>query len=72
MTDLTPAETKAIAALQRLAKTWPKSLWLFANGSTGLSVLKKKNGQRVTTDTGGMDQEYVVATVKIENDGGDW
>jgi len=72
MPDLTPAETKAIAALQRLAKTWPKSLWLFANGSIGLSVCKKKNGQRATTPTGGMDQEYVVATVKIENDGGDW
>lgn len=32
MEPLTEEEKKAIAALKRIAKKWPKSLWLFNNG----------------------------------------
>ena len=71
--ELTDEEKKAIRALKSVAKKWPKSLWLFAHGGS-LSVLRKdENGQRVMTNSGGVDQDYVVDSVDgIENDGGDW
>lgn len=69
---LTSAESKAIGALEQLAKKWPKSLWLFsANGS--LCVMKKDStGKRVLTALGGADPDTCVATINIENEGGDW
>lgn len=70
--DLTADEKKAIAALQRIAKTWPKSLWLFS-ASGSLNVMKKNDaGEVVESSHGGIDQEFSVAKIKIENDGGDW
>lgn len=72
MNDLTDEERRAVATLQRLAKRWPKSLWLFSGAGT-LCVMKfDKDGNRVTLDHGGMDPESSVATIKIPNDGGDW
>lgn len=69
--ELTPEEKRAINALKRLAKSWPESLWLFANGS--LSVMKKRDGARVSAGVGKeYDQEAMVATIDIENDGGDF
>jgi len=32
--DLTKEEKNAIAALKRLAKRWPNTLWLFADGGS--------------------------------------
>lgn len=82
MTDLTPAETKAIAALQKLAKTWPKSLWLHCLEGQ-LDVVKRlPDGsiarKHVPSQTGGYgadnaDPDYVVAHIKgIYVDGGEW
>ena len=69
---LTAEEKKAIASLQALAKTWPKSLWLFSASGT-LNVMKRDaQGQMAETPSGGVDQEYSVAKVNIANDGGDW
>ena len=75
---LTPEESKAIASLKRVAKKWPKSLWLFS-ASGSLTVMKKnKDGKRVYTEThggavgGGVDQSYAMDTIAIENDGGDY
>jgi len=31
-----------------------------------------KNGGKVVTNTGAFDPDYSVATINIENDGGDW
>lgn len=70
MKELTKAEEKAIELLEKTAKHWPKSLWLFSAGGT-LHVMKKKDGQQVFVD-GGADQEYSVAIITIENSGGDW
>jgi hypothetical protein len=69
---LTPGEKKAIAALKRVAKIWPKSLWVFCNGT--MSVLKKRGGKRVMDKNlgGAVDQSCIVADVDIENDGGDY
>jgi hypothetical protein len=70
--ELTQKEIKAIKSLHRIAKTWPKTLWLFsANG--GLEVMRcGKDGQHVTDYTGGMDRDYIVDSIDIPNDGGDW
>lgn len=72
MSGITPDEARAIKSLQRLAKTWPKSLWLFS-ASGALNVMKKgADGQRVILRNYGVDPDYSLATIKIENDGGDW
>jgi len=71
--DLTLAEQKAIQALKRLAKKWPKSLWLFSASGT-LNVMRSgpKGEQVHTSGHGGIDPDYSVTTVNIPNDGGDW
>ena len=76
--DLTDEEHKAIESFERLAKKWPSTLWLFS-ASGSLCVMKyKEDGQRATVRSGairdspGVDPEYVVATILIDNDGGDW
>lgn len=69
----TKAEQGAIDALKRVAKTWPKSLWLYS-ASGSLCVMKKKDGKRAMVATQspgpGFDPEYLVDEVQIENDGG--
>lgn len=68
----TEEEKKAIESLKRLARKWPKSLWLFS-ASGDLNVMRKgKNGEQVVLPHGGIDPAYSLATVKIDNDGGDW
>jgi len=72
--ELTDKEKSAISALKRLAKKWPKSLWLFSASGT-LCVMKAgPNGEQVhTSKNGGIDPDYIVETIKgIQNDGGDW
>ena len=70
--DPTPAEAKAINELKKLAKKWPKSLWLFANGH-GITILRTdKDGHRVTLPSGGVDPAQEVGYVHIPNDGDDW
>lgn len=70
--DLTPAETKAIADLRRVAKSWPKTLWLFSGSGTLHVMLKDAKGNRQVGQFGSMEGEASVATIPIENDGGDW
>lgn len=67
-------EQAAIDALKRVAKIWPKSLWLYSASGT-LCVMKKKSGKRAMVGfrkSPGFDQDYIVDEVNIENDGGDW
>jgi hypothetical protein len=75
MTDivLTDDEMQAISALKRLARQWPRSLWLFS-ASGSLEVMKKNDDGEVVMipEYGGVDPAYSVATIDIENDGGDW
>ena len=78
---LTQDEEKAVKALKRVAKKWPKSLWLFSASGT-LTVMKKNSeGKRAIVGGavgpaggvgGGVDPEYIVDSIGIENDGGDW
>jgi hypothetical protein len=65
-------EKKAISALNRLQKIWPDTLWIFATGNS-LSIMKKdESGNHAITRFGGIDPEYEIDSVDIENDGGDW
>lgn len=69
---MTKEERNAVRSLQRLAKRWPDTLWLFS-ASGSLCVLKMdENGERVKTTNQAVDQAHVVATIDIPNDGGDW
>jgi len=70
---LTPEERKAIKSLNSLAKQWPKSLWLFSGAGTLHVMRYDSTGDVAVTNSGGMDQRYIVETVLgIPNDGGDW
>jgi hypothetical protein len=69
---LTKEERAVIIALKRIAKRWPKTLWLFS-ASGELHVMRNdENGDRVFLPTDGVDQEYVVDIIDISNDGGGW
>jgi len=69
---LTVEEKRAIAALKRVAKIWPPSLWLFS-ASGNLCVMRNgPDGDSVMCSNGGVDQDYKVDKIDIPNDGGDW
>jgi len=71
--ELTDDEIKGIKALKRLAKKFPKTLWLFA-GNGGLHVIKPgEDGKIVLTKSGGVDGDYHVdSVIDIYADGGDY
>jgi hypothetical protein len=75
--QLSQSERGAIQQLKALARTWPKSLWLYS-ASGSLCVMRKVNGNRVmNTKSGGVglgfDSDYIVEQINgIDNDGGDW
>ena len=61
-----------IKKLKELEKIWPKDYWLFSASGT-LFLMKMKNGKRVLTDNGAMDQDYSIEKFPgILSDGGDW
>ena len=75
---LTKKQKKCIRALEKVAEIWDEELWLYSGSST-LYVMKygedehpvmKKlyKGQQGM----GFDEDYIVATIDIPNDGGDW
>jgi hypothetical protein len=70
--DLSPEELAAIRALKRLAKKWPKSLWLFS-ASGSLCVMKVgPDGERMYKGEG-VDHDYIVDHIhNLPNDGGDF
>ena len=69
--ETTVGEDKVITTLENLAKRWPKTLWLFA-ADAQIYVMKKEKGQHVIAEFEGVDPDYVVATIHIDADGGDW
>lgn len=69
----TYTEEQAIRALKRIAKRWPKSLWLYAGDGEFIAVMRNlPDGSRAVTPHGGVDPEAIVDKVQIPNDGGDW
>jgi len=75
--DLTPEEKSAIRTLRALEKKWPPSLWLFSASGT-LCVMRCKDGEHAmkpldnSNNGGGVDPDFIVNTINIPNDGGDW
>lgn len=74
MTELNAEEKRAISALHRVAKKWPKSLWLFANGQALYVMQKNPDGSIAETNGSqpGFNGDAAVATINIESDGGDF
>ena len=73
MRDLTKEELNAINSLQRLAKRWPKSLWLFSASGSLKVMMYDEDGKRYMRNREDMDHGAIAATiVGIPNDGGDW
>ncbi len=70
--ELSKDEIKAIAALKRVAKKWPSTLWLYSASGQLNVMLKSEEGDRVFTRDFGPDPDYIVTSIDIENDGGDW
>lgn len=68
----TQAEKKFIEQLQVLAKTWPKSLWLYSASGAFCVMKNGPDGKPVMNGSGGYDQTAVLATIDIPNDGGDF
>ena len=69
--ELTLAEKRAIRRLKEVASTWPATLWLLSASAT-LAVMRYGEDGEQMMDGEGFDQEYVVDTIDIPNDGGDW
>lgn len=71
----TDEERRAIKCLQRLARRWPESLWLFS-ASGQLNVMRlRQDGERASGGDNAQDAydpDYCLATIDIPNDGGDW
>jgi hypothetical protein len=63
--DLSPAETKAIKALEKVAKTWPPSLLLFS--ASGTLVVMSSDDYIANV----FDSERMMPILGIPNDGGD-
>lgn len=66
---------QAVAALKRLAKRWPKTLWLFSASGTLCVMEKTSDGQVAMTEESNssfVDPDFCIAEIDIENDGGDW
>jgi hypothetical protein len=74
--EATPEEQRAINALKRLAKKWPRSLWLYSAAGTLCVMQADENGEHRTgggaSANDGMDPDYCLETINIPNDGGDW
>lgn len=68
----TDDERRAIAALHRLAKRWPDTLWLFSASGTLCVMRLGEDGDKLRTADGGMDPSAVLTSINIPNDGGDW
>jgi hypothetical protein len=70
--DLTPEEERAITTLKRLAKRWPESLFIASMAGTLCVMRNDERGMHPETDGGGIDPEYMIDSIDINNTGGDW
>ena len=68
----TVEERRAIRSLQRLARRWPHSLWIWCADGRLYVMRKGADGGHAMLRTDGVDPAYVLGTVAIEADGGDW
>jgi hypothetical protein len=73
MVEATEEEIKWVKRAKRLFKETPKGCWFLADGN-GLHLMRyKKGSERAETVHGGMDQDYIVDSIRgQEFEGGDW
>ena len=69
--EQTKEEAWAIGTLIRLAKRWPKSLWLMSRAGSLCVMRADDDGTMPDGEVVDLN-ERVVAVVNIPNDGGDW
>lgn len=70
---LTAEEKKAIAELRKLAKKWPRSLWIFAAAGSCCVMKKGADGKMQFLKNCAVDPDYHVDTIReLPIDGGDW
>lgn len=75
--ELTEKEIKLVKSLERVAKKWHtegERLWLFsASGSLTVMmhecISNPNSGMKLN---GGVNQDNIITTIDIPNDGGDW
>lgn len=71
--EIAAEERRAIMALHRIAKKWPKSLWLFSASGSLWVMRAGPDGEKIKLGNGeGNDPSYAIAPIDIPNDGGDW
>lgn len=70
----TKEEQKAINALNRLAKNWPKTMWLFSCSGSLIAMRCGEDGKHVIDEFGSMAQSHILEHINIgiDNDGGDF
>jgi hypothetical protein len=73
MLELTHDESKAIRKLQKVARTFPKSLFIFV-GNGSFHILKNNDdGSPPYNSNGGVESKNIVATITgFTADGGDF
>lgn len=72
--ELSKEELKAVRRLKKLAKEWPKSLWLLSNGFVHVMRANQDGTRKVVGgNDGAFDQGCIVATIAdLPSDGGDF
>ncbi len=74
---LTSEEEHLVKSLKRVAKKWdtlPNRLWLFSGGDSQLYVMMAEGGDNTHPNyiNGHVNQDNIVCTINIPNDGGGW
>ena len=67
-------EKDVIKILKSLEEIWPDSLWMYSASGT-LCIMRAEfgtNKRAMKKDFEGYDQDYIVDTIDIPNDGGDF
>lgn len=65
----------AVRRLESLAKGWPNDLWVWSADGCLYVMERGANGERVYSGEGvteAVDPAYILATIHIPSDGGDW
>ena len=67
-------EAKVIGRLRKALESLPDSLWLFCDGNNVHVMANKENGHRAITGSegSGYDQDYIIESINVSCDGGDW
>jgi hypothetical protein len=70
----TKKELEWIDKFKNLAKECPKSLWLYSASGTLCVMKTPKDGNEMGSGTRGegVNDENIIDTIDIRNDGGDW